>query len=65
MHVYQLAQLASSRDQNERSQVILLRLLHSLHKYPALYDERNLDTFVGMAKLLERLGLTEACEHIA
>lgn len=65
MHIYQLAQEASLRRQNDRSQVILLRLLRFLDKYPALYDERKLDTFVGMARLLERLGLTEECEHIA
>ncbi len=65
MHIYQLAQQANFRRQNDRSQIILLKLLRFLDKYPALYDERKLDTFVGMAKLLERLGLTEECEHIA
>ena len=65
IYIYQLAQQASFRHQNDQSKIILLKLLRFLDKYPALYDERKLDTFVGMAKLLERLGLTEECEHIA
>ena len=65
MHIYQLAQQANFRHQNDRSQNILLRLLRFLDKYPKLYDVRKLDTFVGMAELLARLGLAEEYEHMA
>ena len=65
MHIYQLAQQANFRRQDDRSRIILLRLLRFLDKYPELYDMRKLETFVGMAELLARLGLAEECEHIA
>ena len=65
MDIYRLAQQANSRRQNDRSQLILLRLLRFLDRYPELYDVRKLDTFVGMAELLKRLGLAEEFEHIA
>ena len=65
IYIYQLARQANFRRQNDRSQIILLKLLRFLDKYPELYDVRKLDTFVGMAELLARLGLAEECEHIA
>ncbi len=65
MHIYQLAQQASIRRQDDGSRVILLKLLRFLDKYPALYYERKLDIFVVMARLLERLGFAEECEDIA